>query len=131
MKLTLTRKEFRPDGIFSELTNEAGELIAHTLEHSFDNKPKLNDGIHKCMRGIHKLHDQKPFETFEILGVPGHTGILFHVGNYNKDSDGCVLLGTGITDSPQGEMIVNSRVAFTKFMIMLEGINQFTLEVKS
>jgi len=129
MKLSLKRKEFRADGIFSELLNEAGELLAYTLEHSFDEKPKLNDGVHKCVRGIHKLHDQKPFETFEILGVPGHTGILFHVGNFNKDSDGCVLLGTGVAEVPQGQMITNSRVAFTKFLVMLENINEFTLEV--
>lgn len=129
MKMTLTRFSYTGDGIFSTLEDENDNPIAKTLEHSYDNVPKLTPGAYKCVRGIHKLHDMKPFETFEVLGVSGHTGILFHVGNWNKDSDGCVLLGEAVEDSPQGEMVTNSRLTFQKFMRKLEGVNEFELEV--
>jgi hypothetical protein len=131
MTLTLTRKDFREDGIFSELTDDKGNSLAVTLEHSYDSKPKLYDGTFTCVKGIHRLHDNVPFEAFEVTGVTDHTGILFHVGNYNKDSDGCVLLGTDIADSDQGRMVTHSMIAFSKFMAMLENDQTFTLIVSS
>src|SRR5882757_797524 len=97
--LTLTRKDFRSDGIFSELTDEKGNFIAVTLEHSYNNKPKLYNGTFQCVKGIHKLHDGIPFEAYEVTGVSGHIGILFHIGNFNNDSDGCILLGVDVRES--------------------------------
>lgn len=131
MTLTLTRKDFREDGIFSELTDEKGKSLAITLEHSYDNKPKLYDGTFNCVKGIHRLHNNVPFETFEITGVKGHTGILFHVGNYNDDSDGCVLVGTDVKDPGEIRMVTHSLIAFSKFMGLVEKLSSFTLIVKS
>jgi Family of unknown function (DUF5675) len=132
MTLTLTRKDFRDDGIFSELTDEKGNFVAVTLEHSYDSLPKLYDGTFSCIRGVHRLHNNVPFETFEITGIQGHTGVLFHVGNYNSDSDGCVLVGDDVKDMDNGSrMIAHSMIAFSKFMALLEKVNEFTLVVVS
>lgn len=123
--------EYRDDGIFSELRDETGKVIAHTLEHSYDKKPKVELGAYKCVRGPHRLHGMvSDFETFEITGVQGHTGVLFHWGNWNDDSNGCVLLGEGIAASQKGQMVTNSRKTFQEFMDMLEGQNSFTLMVR-
>lgn len=122
--------EYRDDGIFSELKDEKGKVLAHTLEHSYDKKPKLDLGAYKCVRGKHRLHGMvSDFETFEVKGVPGHTGILFHVGNFNSESDGCLLLGEGIAQSSKGQMVVGSKIAFKDFMNLMEGQNSFTLIV--
>lgn len=131
MTLKLVRRELREDGIFSELYDEAGNIIAHTLEHSFDCKPKVYDGEFTCIRGTHRLHNMVPFETFEITGVEGHSGILFHIGNWNKDSDGCVLVGSGIAQSSQGQMITGSMQAFAEFMKLLDGQDSFILVVQT
>lgn len=131
MTLKLIRREFREDGIFSELLDENGKIIAHTLEHSYDSKPKLYDGGFVCVRGTHRLHNMVPFETFEITGVQGHTGILFHIGNWNKDSDGCVLVGSGIAQSSQGQMITGSIQAFSEFMELLKDQDSFDLIVQT
>lgn len=131
MTLYLKRQEFREDGVFSHLEDSKGNLIAATLEHSFDLKPKVYDGVFKCVRGTHRLHNNVPFETFEITGVVEHSGILFHVGNYNSDSDGCVLLGTDIAPSDKGQMVRHSMIAFSKFMGLLEGQQSFDLIVSS
>jgi Family of unknown function (DUF5675) len=132
MMLTLTRREMREDGIFSELTDEKGKIIAKTLEHSYDCKPKLYDGEFTCVRGKHRLegmtHD---FETFEITGVSGHTNILWHTGNWNADSMGCVLLGAGIAQSSKGQMITGSKQTFADFLSLLQGIDSFQLVVQS
>lgn len=132
MDLTLIRKEYREDGIFSSLIAESGGKIADTLEHSYDKKPKLPTGEYRCVRGKHRLHSMtQDFETFEITGVPDHSGILFHIGNSNKDSDGCVLLGATTIISPNGsQVIVKSKVTFQIFMELQKDINEFQLTVR-
>ncbi len=129
--LKLIRKEFREDGIFSELCDSSGNILAHTLEHSYDCMPKLYDGEFTCIRGTHRLHNNIPFETFEITGVTGHSGILFHIGNWNDDSDGCVLVGSKVAQNSLGQMVTGSMQAFAEFMKLLEGQDNFILVVQS
>lgn len=129
MDLVLTRQKYGSDGIFGELTDYRDNFVCHTLEHAYQikkspgvitYKPKIPGGKWTCLRGQHKLaHSEQPFSTFEVTEIDGHSGIVFHAGNYNKDSDGCILLGTGIMKDPTGgSMLINSRVAFSKFMEM-------------
>lgn len=133
MKFTLKRTEFSDNGIFSDLLDESGELVAKCAEHAYSDMPKVYDGEFICIRGLHQLHGMThQFETFEITGVAGHTNILFHMGNWPQiDSDGCVLLGQAIVDNPKGRMVTNSINTFAKFMGLLEGQGSFTLMVES
>jgi hypothetical protein len=131
MTLKLIRQEFREDGIFSELRDESGKVLAHTLEHSYNCMPKLYDGEFTCVRGIHRLHNLVPFETFMVSDVKGHAGILMHPGNWNKDSDGCILVGLGIAQSNQGQMLTQSLQAFTEIMDLLKGLDSFILIVQT
>lgn len=133
MDLTLTRTEFRPDGVFGRLESADGGFSCVTLEHSYSGLPKLPDGEYSCLRGTHRLtsmdHD---FETFEILNVPGHSNILLHTGNYDQDSEGCVLLGEQIIEQTNGEWwISSSRAAFARFIAAQAGCDSFTLTVRS
>lgn len=129
MMLTLERELFRSDGIFGALYREDRTAIAETLEHSFDQKAALPSGTYRCERGTHRLAHGTPFETFEVLDVPGHTGILFHRGNYNADSRGCVLLGDWLVQADSGDTISGSASAFARFMNELAGCAEFTLTV--
>ncbi len=130
MNLTLKRNRIDLYGAFGELLDEKNILVCVTLEHAYpvglkDFAPKLPSGIYKCVRGMHCLLGKNPFITFEITGVSGHVGILFHCGNTNNDSEGCVLLG-----SERGTgCILDSRVAFEKFMALQENVGEFTLTV--
>lgn len=124
-KLTLTRNEFSEEGIFGMLVDEAHTILLNTLEHSFDSTPKVPHGTYVCVRGVHKLADLVSFTTYEVTGVSGHTGILFHIGNYNHDSDGCILLGL----LRHGNMIMSSAVAFEEFLKAVEPDDKFILEV--
>ena len=38
-----------------------------------------------------KRNDYRLGKTIRILNVPNRTGILVHVGNYLKDTEGCIL----------------------------------------
>lgn len=133
MDLKLVRTTEGPEGIFSELRDaKFNKVLWLTAEHSYDGKPKLYDGTFTCVRGIHRLHDNVPFEAFEITGVTGHTGILFHIGNWPQiDSDGCCLLGEGSAPSSKGPMVTASKQAFAEFMQRQTGLEHFLLTVVS
>ncbi len=137
MDLRLKRTDKREDGVFGQLfRQDTGDQIACTLEHSYDAglgdgsyTSKIPNGTYECVRGMHRLHNMKePFETFEITGIKGHTNILFHVGNFNNDSEGCVLVGGGYGGDPR--MLYDSRRTFTKLMNLQYGVDKFTLIVE-
>jgi hypothetical protein len=136
MDLISHRTQYRPDGIFSEVTDADGPVMV-ALEHAYQDdqgnyEPKIPPGVYDCVRGMHQLADMDaPFETFEITGVAGHTGLLFHAGNFDKDSEGCMLCGEAIADDEDGEMVTNSRAAFEKFMALQDGVDSFQLEVRA
>lgn len=129
MNLILTRMNIGSEGAFGVLESEAGTRVCYTLEHAYAMdgwRPKVPVGTYACVRGMHQLSGHlEPFETFEITGVPGHTGILFHCGNVEGDSSGCVLLG----DLEKGVALINSRKAFSEFMAIQSGLDSFTLVV--
>lgn len=137
MNLILKRREYRSDGIFSELYAEDETFIAVALEHAYPAgyEPekwiaKVAPGVYTCRRGEHRLFGMPDsFSTFEVLNVEGHSGILFHTGNYNKDSNGCILLGEEFADVLIGKMITHSRSTFARFIALQEGVSEFTLTV--
>lgn len=138
MNLTLVRTDFDADGIYSILTDNLGVLIAHCLEHSYDAgagngsyAPKIPNGTYTCQRSMHRLHNMPhDFETFQVMDVPNHSSILFHWGNYNNDSDGCILVGRKVTIGPGGvHMITDSKDTFAKFMALQHDIDTFTLTI--
>ena len=136
MDLILRRTDYLESGIFGELLKDDNSHFCYTLEHPYDSgngsyEPKVLEGIYKCVRGQHQLARMSfPFETFEITNVPGHTNILFHVGNYNGDSEGCVLLGMNAYENNNPALITQSNKAFQKFMDLQKYVDEFTLTVK-
>jgi hypothetical protein len=131
--MILLRVQFNADGILGRLLDADRVQLAATMEHSYDGIPKLPAGTYRCLRGVHRLphRPDHPFETFEVMGVPGHTGILFHVGNFNRDSDGCILLGRTATMTMEGwPMLTQSQTTFDRFMLDLEGVSSFSLQVQ-
>lgn len=133
----LHNREFRADGIFGDFTFAGDDHpFMVTLQHAYQQDdtgkwmPKITPGTYTCVRGTHALHNGIPFETFEITGVAGHSGLLFHPGNFNADSEGCVLCGqTQITQSNGEDMITGSVVEFHAFMARLQGVDSFVLQV--
>lgn len=134
--ITLARTSKGKDGIFGELLNDFWGVMAITLEHAypdaFSYMPIAPVGIFTCVRGYHQLVGMKePFETFEITGIKGHRNILFHAGNWNIDSSGCVLLGQTLSHDGKGRMITNSKETFENFMERLIGVEHFELTIQN
>lgn len=136
MDLILRRNLYRPDGIFGDIVDEAGKLVCVSLEHGYpDGKggfvPKVAADVYNCVR-----HPpvRLPYETFLLEAVPDFqgkkvTGILFHCGNFNKDSEGCILVGERLATDKGKQIIENSKVAFAKFMNLQKGLQSFNLVV--
>ena len=55
------------------------------------------------------------FVTPHLIDVPGFTEIEMHPGNTNKDTEGCILVGT----QREVDVVTNSRIAFTALMAKL------------
>ena len=55
-----------------------------------------------------------------LLNVPNFEGVRIHWGNYSKDTEGCILLGT----SKAVNMIGNSRTAYAKFMSVIKKVSK-------
>lgn len=65
-----------------------------------------------------------------ILNVPGFSGVRIHAGNYPKDTEGCVLVGT--TRGP--DQVLGSRIAFEEVFELIQAARAraetVTLDVK-
>jgi Family of unknown function (DUF5675) len=54
-----------------------------------------------------------------VLDVPNFTGIRIHSGNTDADTDGCILLGTQVTDD---DFISGSKDAFEAFFLKFKAV---------
>jgi hypothetical protein len=133
MDLVLTRLERQSQGVFSKL--EGGTSTLYACEHAYQDPAgnwfaKIANGIYVCVAGMHTLDGVHWFRTYEVTGVVGHSGILFHSGNTEMDSDGCILLGLGFGTLNGMKDVYSSAVAFQAFSNMQAGVNSFTLTVQ-
>ena len=131
MDLVLNRLERQSQGVFSTLV---GTSTLYTCEHAYQDPAgnwfaKVANGIYTCVRGMHTLDGVHWFSTFEITGVVGHTGILFHSGNTEMDSDGCVLLGLGFSTLNGMKDVYSSVAGFAAFSSWQAGCDSFQLTV--
>jgi hypothetical protein len=131
MTYTLNRTSYSEDGVFGIVINDEGHTF-YTLEHAFYVNgayvPKVTAGTYTCVRYDSPDHG---YQVFTLKDVPDFQGqpvsyIEIHIGNYNKDSDGCILLG----ENQLQNMITDSKDAFQKFMLSLAGQDSFQLVVK-
>ncbi len=69
--------------------------------------------------------------TYQVMNVPGRSGIRIHPGNYFFDVEGCILLGTGYTElNNDGQLdIINSKATIFSFENYM-GRKPFTLIIK-
>jgi hypothetical protein len=129
MKIELVRvREW--DGAVYGVLIIAGRPRFVTLEEAWrDNQRNVSCipvGGYRCIEYASK----KFGSTFIVTEVPGRDGILFHVGNTARDTEGCILVGSSFNpELGGGGGITNSGRAFYKFMKLLSGVKEFELEI--
>ena len=128
-KLTLKRIAENEDGTFGVLI-DGDTPFALTLERNWlSNKPNescIPAGKYVCKRIISPRFG----ETFEITNVPGRSHILFHTGNLEEHSKGCILIGEEFGYLNGKVAVLSSRKGFKEFMDRLNGLSSFEIEIK-
>lgn len=105
----------------------------YTLEEVWrDNKRGIScvpAGTYKCVPHGWEVGTKvtKP-QTWELVGVPGRSAVLIHIGNYTKDTEGCILAGLGMAISPTLSMVNDSKTAIAVMRKEI-GRNEFTLTI--
>lgn len=65
---------------------------------------------------------QSQFDWFEyhlmLQNVPNFNYVYMHIGNYPKNTDGCILVARTL-DTSREDMIQNSRQSFKEFYILI------------
>lgn len=106
-----------------------GQPFLVTLELPWNmNNPFLSCipcGLYYCERYTSTRYK----ETFIVLGVQDREGILFHPGNFLRDTDGCILPGLSFGAPNAKALVISSRVAFERFMMSMEGYDRFLLQI--
>jgi hypothetical protein len=130
-RLELKTVAIREDGVFGALLWD-GKPFAVTVERTFDpgeaahGKPiVIQNGVYRCSAS---WYNKGGYPTYEIH-VPGHTRVLFHKGNTEADSLGCVLIGESFGALSGKTAVLNSKGGFEEFMCLANGIPEFYLEV--
>lgn len=117
--LELIRLEESTEGTFGILKIDK-RVFCVTLEPE-DKLNKPNESSipaqqYICRRAVSPRHG----ETFRIKDVPGRYGILFHKGNLEFNSEGCILLGQYVDKLRGNRGIKNSGDTFKAFMLEMQ-----------
>lgn len=88
--------------------------------------PCIPEGTYK----LRKFFSSKNRENVLLLeDVPGRSYIEIHVGNYAKDSRGCILPGRYLRIDGTTRSVGESRLAFTRIMRAFEEDGEGEIEI--
>lgn len=110
---------------------EGRNPFAVTLERTYDHtgrlqRVKIPPGRWVCRR----THFYRGgYDTYEVP-VPGYSRLLFHKGNVEDDSEGCILVAQRYGVLNGQPAILNSGVAFADFMRRTTGQPEVILTVR-
>lgn len=128
--LTLQRITETMWGTFGALYS-GNDFLCATLERKWeDDKPDISS-IPAGEYTSKRTNSPHFGNTFEIVGVKDRSAILFHKGNYQTDSKGCVIIATGYAPLNGQLAVTSSGEAFARFLDFLKSENEFNLIVKN
>ena len=91
-------------------------------------------GTYRCIRcrksPDYGFKDSPKFgDTFQVYDVDGRSRILFHKGNTEEDTRGCILIGEQFDVLGGIPAVLVSRKGFGEFMEILKYDDEFTLKI--
>lgn len=67
--------------------------------------------------------------TFEVMGVQWRSHVLFHPGNFSRNTKACIILAQHYGKLQGERAVLNSGNTFKRFMEKMKGINKFPLTI--
>lgn len=116
------------DGTFGILFDESVPFCL-SLERKWLNNKSGESCIPKGEYICEKVESPKFGQTYEVKSVPGRSEILFHKGNLQEDSHGCIIVAEKFGELDGKIAILSSGEAFSEFLEKLHGENEFKLIV--
>ena len=128
-QVRIVRLETNPNyGTFGTLLID-GEVFCITLEpYSRDNEKAIScipEGQYICKA----VTSSKYGETFEVTNVQDREYILFHTGNIDEHTKGCILLGQYYGKLRYNRAVLNSGKTFREFLASMVNKNSFKLTI--
>ena len=129
--LIIRRVQTGSNGTFGVLVYERIPF-ALTLERQWlQNRPStgkipgscIPDGEYFCKR----VNSPKFGDTFEVMDVEKRSHILFHKGNLEDDSRGCILIGEEFGSIGIQNGIRSSKAGYNEFMAIMRDEIEFRL----
>lgn len=115
-----------PEGCFGAALH-LGVPFAVTLERTFGSEVVIPAGIYDC---VATRYHKGGYPTFEIMGVAGHSRLLFHKLNFEDQSEGCIGIGEGFAVIDGRLAIAQSGAGFGEFMQRVGHLPSFWLKVE-
>ena len=103
--------------------------FAVTLERPWRNNERrvscIPTGTYECRR----VKSPKFGDTFQVMHVPNRSEILFHKGNLEDDTHGCICVGEAFNPVLGRPGITQSGAGFGELMHLLRMTNSFALTI--
>jgi len=123
--LKLIRLEQTTQGALGAVVLNGEYFCSFLMPDAFDYKKyQIPSGRYLCRR----YHGTKWTDTFEIV-VPGHTALLFHAGNVEAHTEGCIILGQYPGKLKGNRAVLNSGTTFKNFMRRMEHVEEFYVNI--
>lgn len=129
--LQLKTVAVRDDGCYSVILFK-GKPFAVSVERTFNpgeaghgKQVVLANGKYRCTA---TQYHKGGYATYEIH-VPGHTRVLFHKGNTEDNSLGCVIVAESFGNLNGKTAVLDSKGGFQELISLVGGTHEFELEV--
>lgn len=120
MKLRLIRYHISENDTLGLLLVD-GAFLCYTLEDEprivkLRGETCIPEGVYNVgLRYSPRFTPRYGHEMLHVLDVPNFEYILFHPGNRERDTDGCILVGDAVYFNPSGtSTLVQSRVCYNR-----------------
>lgn len=106
--------------------------FALSLEREWlHNRPSVGDVPGSCIPAgeyiCKRVNSPRFNNTFEVTDVPNRSHILFHKGNLDDDSRGCILVGEEFGQLGSSSGIKSSKAGYNEFMAIMSNDDEFRL----
>jgi len=129
MILTLKRVADTIHGTPGVLAVEGNFPFALTMERQWkNNTPSVSCipvGTYTCRRVVSPHFGN----TFEVTDVDGRSHILFHKGNIQDDSHGCIIIGEQFERLAGKPAVLSSKHGYNQFMEVVASVDSFVLRI--